>query len=111
MLVERWLAQADAAANDAVMFDICGWGAIDLRTAMLEAALAGGVPALVLDELALRFDGMITERRRLEAVLALQPGNAPAARTTGLFATGGCAAERRGEILKRWGAMPERTPR
>ncbi|HYD64082.1 hypothetical protein [Azospirillum sp.] len=98
LLVERWLARADAAANEAVTHEICGWGAIDLRTPLLEAALAGGVEALVLDELARRFDGMVAERRRLEAVLALQPANAPAARTTGLFATDGCPDQRRQAI-------------
>jgi len=95
LLVERWLARADMAANEAVTHEICGWGAIDLRTPLLEAALDGGVEPQVLDELARRFDAMAAERRRLEAVLALQPANAPATRTTGLFATGGCPDQRR----------------
>ncbi|HYH18006.1 MAG TPA: hypothetical protein VD995_05255 [Azospirillum sp.] len=117
LLVERWLARADAAANEAVTHEICGWGDIDLRTPLLEAALDGGVEPMVLDELARRFDGMVAERRRLEAVLALQPANAPAGRTTGLFATGNCAPdlrraiqERSQERIQERAATPARTP-
>jgi hypothetical protein len=101
LLVERWIARADAAANEAVTHEICGWGAVDLRTPLLEAALDGGVDPMALDELARRFDAAVAERRRLEAVLALQPANAAHARVTGLFATGGCTEQRREAIVGR----------
>ena len=80
-------------------YAICGWGGIDLRTPFLQSAHAKGVdPIVVLDELARRFDDTMRERQRLEAVLALNPANAPETRHTGLFATGGCPDSLKAEI-------------
>lgn len=40
---QRWLHAADVAANDAVTYEVCGWGMIDLRTPFLAAAIKQGV--------------------------------------------------------------------
>lgn len=87
---QRQLFAADMAANDAVTYEICGWGVIDLRTPFLIAAIKEGVDVTVWDALAKRFDDAEWERRRLEAVLTAHEENKPMQRTTGLYATGGC---------------------
>lgn len=88
---QRWLFAADTAANDAVTYEICGWGVIDLRTPFLIVAIKEGVDVTVWDALAKRYDDAERERRRLEAVLTAYGENKPTRRIGGLYATGGCA--------------------
>lgn len=95
---QRRLLAAEMAANDAVTYEICGWGMIDLRTSFLATAIKQGVDVTVWDELAKRFDDTARERRRTEAVLTAHGANAPMQRTSGLYATGGCTDALREQI-------------
>ncbi|WP_240002397.1 hypothetical protein [Oleisolibacter albus] len=87
---QRWLHAADVAANDAITYEVCGWGMIDLRTPFLAAAIKQSVDVTAWDDLAKRYDNAARERRRTEAVLTAHGANAPMQRTSGLYATGGC---------------------
>ncbi|MBP7337496.1 hypothetical protein [Niveispirillum sp.] len=95
---QRWLHAADVAANDAVTYEICGWGMIDLRTPFLAAAIKQGVDVTAWDDLAERYDDAARERRQTEAVLTARGANAPMQRTSGLYATGGCTEALRKRI-------------
>lgn len=98
LAMQCWLHAADAAANDGVTYEVCGWGVIDLRTPFLSAAIKQGVDATAWDDLATRYDDAARERRRTEAVLTAHGANAPTQRTSGLYATAGCAESVRTRI-------------
>ena len=90
LTLQRWLTVAEDRANDAVTYEICGWGRLDLRTTLLAAAMADGVTATAWDQIAARYDQAADQRRRLEAVLTAHGHHPPAERVTGLHPTGGC---------------------
>jgi len=87
----RWWQAAEEVANERVTYEICGWGSIDLLTPFLLAVHRQGLDAGMADELAGRYYAALRERRQTEAVLTAHGANAPAQRTTGLHATGGCS--------------------
>lgn len=95
---QRWLFAADVAANDAVTYEICGWGMIDLRTPFLASAIKQDVDVTAWHELAKRYDDAMRERRQTEAMLTAHGANAPTQRISGLYATGGCTEPLRKRI-------------
>lgn len=101
LAMQRWLHAADVVANESVTYDVCGWGFVDLRTPFLSAAIRHGIDVLAWGELAKRYDDSARERRRMEAALTAHGANAPIQRTTGLYATGGCADAVRERIERR----------
>lgn len=104
---QRWLQAAEAAANEQVTYEVCGWGSIDLLTPFLTAAIRQGVDVALWDSLTQRYEDTARERRRTEAVLTAHGANAPPQRTTGLHATGGCTDSVRERIERRAAAKAE----
>jgi hypothetical protein len=98
LAIQRWFHEADVMANKSVTYEICGWGVIDLRTPFLSAAIEQGIDIRVWEDLAKRYDDAERERRRAEAILTEHGENAPLKRTSGLYATGGCANSVREQI-------------
>ncbi len=98
---QRWFHLAEVMANEAVTYEMCGWGPIDLRSALLRAAIRDEMDALAWDELIVRFNHVRQIRWEIEAVLTAHGENDPADRTTGLFPTAGCSAAVRERIERR----------
>lgn len=78
---------------------------IDLWASFLSAAIDLGIDPMLRIDLDRRYKETVLERRRTEAILTAHGANAPMQRTTGLYATGGCAPSVRDRIVQ-WYTTP-----
>lgn len=95
---QKWLFEADRAAIDMLTYEICGWGVIDLRTPLLQKAVASGMDPSGWRALAQRIDESVREARRNEALQTGQGTRPPSQRSVGLHGTNGCAPDIRYRI-------------
>ena len=93
-----WLHRADVLANLAVTHEVCGWGTIDLRPALLSRVMAADPSVSTWDVVAARYDATQSQRRYLEATLTANGHHDPYRRHAGLYPTEGCSPALRERI-------------
>lgn len=99
---QRWVHMAETAARDGVVYEMCGWGMPDVRSAFVRAAIADGAPGGLWDELVRRFDRAAERHRDVVIALAVRAADFSLPSLFASRATRGCSSEERARIEAAW---------